>query len=306
MNCMTLGRTGVHIAIVVLSVLFQSAVVFGQALEPRSYTNVPIDQTFVVLGYLHSEGELAPTSTSPLQDAELTIDAAVAGMARTFSLAGRSAKIDIVATRQCFEGSAIFRGEFVEGSRCGYGDPNIRLSWNFYGAPAMELAEFMSWQPGLVAGASLQVSAPVGNYRDDAIVNIGSNVWMIRPGLGMSYEWGRWHIDAIASVRFFEDNDDYFEELYVKQDPIYSVQSHLIYNLNKGRWIALNANFFRGGETNIDGVDLGNQQENSRFGVTFSMPISRHHSVKFYANTGVITTIGNDFDTYGAAWQYRF
>jgi outer membrane putative beta-barrel porin/alpha-amylase len=306
MSHFTQGRTGAHIAILVLALLSQSSVVCGQALEPRSYTNIPIDQTFVLVGYIHSEGELTPTTTSPLQDANLDIDAAVVGMAQTFELLGRSAKIDLAATRQCFEGSATFRGEFVEGRRCGYGDPNMRLSWNFYGAPALELADFAAWQPGLVMGASVQVSAPVGTYKDDAIVNIGSNRWMVRPGLGLSYQWDRWHIDAIASVRFFEDNDDYFEGLYVKQDPIYAVQSHLIYSLRKGRWIALNANFFRGGETNVDGVDMGNRQENSRFGITFSMPISRHNSVKLYANTGVITRIGNDFDTFGAAWQYRF
>ncbi|MEH6590243.1 MAG: transporter [Halioglobus sp.] len=306
MSHVTLGRLGVHIAILVLTFCSQVSMVRGQALEPRSYTNVPIDQTFVVLGYTHSEGELTPTATSPLQDAMLDIDVAVVGMAQTFALSGRSAKIDFVATRQCFEGSATFNGEFVEGRRCGYGDPNMRLSWNFYGAPALNLADFAVWEPGLVMGASVQVSAPVGSYKDDAIINPGSNRWMVRPGVGMSYQWGRWHIDAIVSVRLFEDNDDYYDDLYVKQDPIYALQSHLIYTLNKGRWIALNANFFSGGETNVDGVDMGDRQENSRFGITFSMPISGHNSVKFYANTGVITSIGNDFDTFGAAWQYRF
>ncbi len=45
---------------------------------------------------------------------------------------------------------------------------------------------------------------------------------------------------------------------------------------------------------------------NRRLGMTFSMPINTHHSIKFYANSGVITSIGNDFDTLGAAWLYRF
>jgi hypothetical protein len=287
-------------------VSFASQQAWSQALEPRSYSNVPVGETFAVLGYVYSSGELTPTQTSPLQDAELTIDTGVVGIAHTFALAGSSAKFDMAASRQCFEGSAVFRGEFVEGRRCGYGDPNIRLTWNFYGAPAMALDEFRSWRPGLVVGASLQASIPVGTYKSDKLINMGANRWMLRPGLGMSYEIGRWHVDVIGSVRLFEDNDDYFEEIYVEQDPIYGLQSHLIYNFSKGRWLSLNANFFRGGENNFDGVDADNRQENSRFGITYSMPFSAHHSLILYANTGVITSIGHDFDTFGAAWQYRF
>ena len=216
------------------SLLLASQLLHGQALEPRSYSNVPVGQTFVVVGYLRSEGDLTPTATSPLQDAELTIDAGVVGLAHTFALAGKSAKFDMAVSRQCFEGSGVFRGEFAEGRRCGYGDPNFRLTWNFYGAPAMTLKDFRTWNPGLVVGASLQVSAPVGTYEDDKLINFGANRWMVRPGVGMSYAIGRWHIDGIASVRFFEDNDDYFEGLYVEQDPIYGLQSHLIYNFNGG------------------------------------------------------------------------
>ncbi|MEH6583611.1 MAG: transporter [Halioglobus sp.] len=289
-----------------LCLLLCSSLVWPQALEPRSYSNVPIDETFMVAGYIQSEGELTPTPTSPLQDAELTIDIGVLGFAQTFSLAGSSAKFDMAVSRQCFEGSGVFRGEFVEGRRCGYGDPNLRLTWNFYGAPALKLQDYAAWKPGLVIGTSVQVSVPVGSYEEDVLINVGTNRWMVRPGMGMSFSTGRWHIDAIASVRFFEDNDDFFEGIYVEQDPIYGLQSHLIYNFSGGRWLSLNANFFWGGESTFDGSEADNRQENSRLGLTFSMPMNRHHSFKLYANKGVITSIGNDFDTLGAAWQYRF
>jgi Putative MetA-pathway of phenol degradation len=278
----------------------------AQDLEPRSYTNVPIDQTFVVVGGVYSDGDLSPTATSPLQDAELTLEAAVVGFAHTFALAGKSAKIDMAATRQCMEGSASFRGEHVEGRRCGYGDPKVRLSWNFYGAPALTLQDYSNWQPGLVIGASLQASVPVGSYSQEYLVNFGANRWMLRPGIGMSWRSGVWHLDLIGSVRFFEDNDDFFEGLKQEQDPVYSMQSHLVYNLRKGRWVSLNLNFFAGGDTKYNGASADNRMENSRFGITWSTPLTRHQSIKLYASTGVITRIGNDADSYGLAWQYRF
>ena len=53
-------------------------------------------------------------------------------------------------------------------------------------------------------------------------------------------------------------------------------------------------------------MQSGDRQENSRIGVTYSMPVTRHQSIKLYASTGVLTRVGNDFDTYGIVWQYRF
>ena len=56
----------------------------------------------------------------------------------------------------------------------------------------------------------------------------------------------------------------------------------------------------------MDGVRGEDLQENSRIGLTFSMPITRNHSLKLYANTGVSTRAGSDFDAVGVAWQYRW
>ncbi len=88
--------------------------------------------------------------------------------------------------------------------------------------------------------------------------------------------------------------------------PLWNSQAHLIYRFDRGRWLSLNANWFWGGQSTVGGQKLDDRMENSRWGMTFSMPLSPHHSLKFYANTGVVTRVGNDFDTYGVAWQYRF
>lgn len=278
----------------------------AQELEPRSYTNVPVGETFLGLGAVRSEGELTPLSGSVLEDAELTIDVAVVGLAHIFAIGEDSAKLDIVAMRSCYEGTAIFRGEFAQASRCEFGDPLVRISWNFYGAPALELEEYMSWTPGLVMGTSLQVGIPVGDYNPDNLINTGANRWMVRPGIGMSYSINRWLFDASTSVRLYEDNDDYFGGNRRSQDPLYSLQAHVIYSLPKGRWISLDANYFAGGETSLNGSSNDDEQEGSRCGVTFSTPLTMHHSLQFYASTGLITRAGSDFDTYGMAWQYRF
>ncbi len=278
----------------------------AQELEPRSYVNLPVGETFMVLGAVRSEGDISPTPSSPLQEADLTIDVGVLGLAHTFAIAEKAAKIDMVFGRTCYEGSGIFQGEFVEGRRCEYVDPSARLTWNFYGAPAMPLKDFMQWQPGLVIGTSLQVVAPVGTYNGDNLINAGGNRWVVRPGLGLSFRTGRWHYDISTTVKFFEDNDDFFGGNKREQDPLYALQFHLVRYFNKGRWISLNGNFYAGGQSSVNGDEVDDRQENSRWGVTFSMPVTPRNSVKLYASTGVVTRIGSDFDAYGIAWQYRF
>lgn len=288
-------------------ILYSSVEVSAQELEPRSFNNIPINQTFILLGAGRSEGDLSPTPSSPLQDAELRIDSAVLGLSRTFALAGDSAKIDIAGARLCYQGSATFRGEFTEGRRCEYADLTLKLTWNFYGAPAMTVQQFHEREKnGMVVGASLAVTAPVGDYDSDHIINASANRWAFKPSLGMSRRMGRFQLEAKASVTLFEDNDEFFGGIRVEQDPLYTISGHLIYLLKRGSWVSLDANYFSGGETTKGGVDGDDRQDNSRWGVTWTKPLAPKHVLKLYVSTGVVTRVGNDFDNFGAAYLYRF
>lgn len=277
----------------------------AQELEPRSFNNVPIDQTFMALVLGRSEGELSPTPTSPLQDADLRFDVVAIGLTRSFALAGHSAQAGLRVGRTCYEGSAIFRGEYVEGRRCEYLDPTFKLTWNFFGAPATPLAKFTLWEPGLVVGASVAVTPPWGSYDAAQLINAGANRWKVKPKLGFSRRVGRWQWEMNAGVSLFQDNDDFYNGIRVEQDPLYDISAHVIYNFSRG-WLAMDANYFSGGRTTKDGRRQDDKQDNSRWGVTWSRPITPQHLLKLYASTGVITRIGNDFDSYGVAWLYRF
>ncbi|WP_299569324.1 transporter [uncultured Shewanella sp.] len=278
----------------------------SQDLEPRSYTNIPIDMHFMAAGYLHSEGALSPSPSVPLKDAELNLDAAVLAYAHSFALAGSSAKFDMSMARICMQGSANYQGEIVETDRCGYGDPNVRLTWNFYGAPALERKDFAKYQEGLVMGASLQLSIPLGTYDENKLINAGANQWVFRPGFGMSYTVGDWQYSAMTSIRFYSDNDKFYNQTFLEKQAQYTFQGHIIYSIARGQWLSLSGNYFIGGETSKNGIDADDEQDNSRFGLTYSLAFNQHHSMKLYASTGVITRIGNDFDTLGLVWQYAF
>ncbi|MEP5566644.1 MAG: transporter [Halioglobus sp.] len=282
-----------------------SSPVDAQELEPRSFNNIPIGQTFLLAALVRSDGELSPPGSSPLEEAELTIDVLGVGLSRTFDFMGDSSKVDVIAGRSCYEGWGILQGQYVEGRRCEYVDPKFKFTWNFYGAPALEIQDFSSWKQGVVVGASVAVSAPWGDYDSDQLINAGSGRWWVKPNLGMSYRTGKWQWELKGGVTLFENNDDFFTGTRMTQDPLYSTSAHVIYNLSRG-WLSLDANYFVGGRTTVEGVRIDDRQSNSRWGLTWTRPITPKHLIKLNVNTGAVTRIGNDFDTIGLGWLYRF
>lgn len=298
-------KRAIFIALTIASALWLSFA-NAQDLEPRSYVNIPIGVNFIAAGYVHSQGDLSPTPSAPLQNAKLSIDGLALGYAHTFAMGGKSSKIDIIAASVCYKGSATLNGDIVSADRCEFTDPSIKLTWNFLGAPALDLKEFAQWQPGFVAGASLLTGIPLGTYNKNHLLNGGTNRWLLKPGIGMSYNVGNFHYELTTSVSFFTDNDEYFNRVSLSQAPLYNFQGHIIYSFTKGRWLAFDANYFIGGETTKNSIESDDAMKNSRLGMTYSMPLSTTQSMKIYANSGVVTRIGNDFNSFGINWLYRF
>lgn len=278
----------------------------AQDLEPRLYANTPVGLNFLIAGYVYSHGGLATDPALPLKDADLQINAAILAYARSLDISGQSAKFDVVLPVANISGTATFAGEPKERDITGMGDPRFRFSFNFYGAPALSLKEFAGYEQDVIVGASVQVSVPMGQYDSNKLVNVGTNRWSVKPEIGMSKELGKLTLELNGSATYFTDNDNFLGGQTRQQDPIYAVQGHVIYNFNGGIWAALDATYYWGGQTTVDGVTGNDLQRNSRGGVTVALPVSRYNSVKLYASTGVSTRTGSDFDTFGIAWQTRW
>ncbi len=105
--------------------------------------------------------------------------------------------------------------------------------------------------------------------------------------------------------RSMSDNGD-FVSGKKEQDPIYSLQGHVVHVFRTGSWLAADATYYRGGRSTIDGVAGPDLQANSRFGVTFGLPLNRLQALKLSASTGVSTRTGTDFDTVSVIWQRRW
>ena len=203
-------------------------------------------------------------------------------------------------------GTADLDGQPVQRTVNGFANPAFRLSINLYGAPALTLKEFAGWEQDLIIGASLQVSAPWSQYDAGKAVNIGTNRWSFKPEVGISKAVGPWTLEMQAAATIYTDNDDFFGGRTRSQDPVYSLQGHLIYGFRSGIWASGDVTYFAGGRTTVDGVRKDDLVQNWRVGGTLAFPLDRANSIKLYGSSGVAARTGNNYDLIGVAWQYRW
>jgi hypothetical protein len=151
---------------------------------------------FLVAGYAYSEGGLLFDPSLPIEDAQLETSSEILAYVRTIDLWGKSGKFDAVVPCTWLSGSAKLDGQPVQREVNGFADPKFRLSVNLTGAPALTLKEFKDYRQDLIIGASLQVSAPMGQYDNTRLVNISSNRWWFKPEVGVSKALGPWILEV--------------------------------------------------------------------------------------------------------------
>jgi hypothetical protein len=282
------------------------SIAHAQDIEPRAYSNAPVGVNFLIAGYAYTEGAVPFDASLPVKNAQLTTSSGVLAYARVLDLGGMSGKFDAIVPYTMLSGTAEVSGQPTERNVDGFADPRFRLSVNLYGAPALTLKEFKDYEQDLIVGASLQVSAPLGQYDDIRVVNIGTNRWSFKPEVGISQAVGPWTLELQAAATLFMDNKDFYGGNTRAQDPIYSLQGHAIYGFRSGIWASLDATYFTGGRTTINDVRSNDLQRNWRVGGTLAFPVDVHNSVKLYISSGVSARTDNNYDLIGIAWQYRW
>ena len=65
-------------------------------MEPRAYVNTPIGMNFLLLGELHTDGNVAFDPALLISDAKLRTTGGTLGLAHTLDVAGQSAHHDVV------------------------------------------------------------------------------------------------------------------------------------------------------------------------------------------------------------------
>jgi hypothetical protein len=284
--------------------LFFAADARGQDMEPRSYSNAPVGLNFLLVTYGRSAGNVVFDPSLSIEDVNATINSSAVGYARTIDFFGMSGKIAAVVPYAWGRATGKISDQLLEIRRSGLSDPRIKMSVNFFGAPALSPREFVRYKSKTVIGASITVSLPLGQYDPNLRVNLGTNRWGFRPEIGIARTQGKWNFEAYGSIAFFTNNNRYLNTATLSQAPIAAVQGHAAYTFRPGLWLAFDAVFFGGGRTEVNGVERNDLQRNARYGATFSIPINRQQSIKVLFNDGLYTRIGSRFRSLGFAYQF--
>jgi hypothetical protein len=282
----------------------------GQDLAPRAYVVTPVGWNALTFTYSYYNGGLEFDGAVPITGAKANISVPTVTYYRALDFFGRSANV-IVALPYgvgTYMGTAL--GTERHFHRSGLLDSFYRFSVKLKGGPALPTSEFPKWHQKILIGTSLKIVAPTGQYDPTKLINWGNNRWAFKPEIGYSERWGHWVVDGYAAAWFFTTNQEFFSynQYYPglqtqSESPVGAFEGHLSYDFKTRMWISLDGNFWFGGETSLNAVtNLKTNQRNSRVGVTASVPISKHQSLKNSYNDGAYINYGGNYQNLSLAW----
>ena len=277
----------------------------AQDLEPRAFSNAPVGMNFLTGFYSFSTGNVLLETALPIENLTADLNIIQPGYVRVIDFFGLSSKLDVAVPFAWGTWKGQLAGQDSSVSRTGLGDAKVRWAVNFLGAPALRGAEFFQWKQKTIAGASVQVLVPIGQYDPDKLINLGSNRWSFKTRVGVSQRIQQWILEGIAAAWFFTPNNDFFGGNRLTQDPIWAGQVNIAYVFKPGLWLALNAGYGTGGSVTVTGTAQSVQQ-NTRLGIVFAVPVGTQNLLRFVYISGISTRLGADFDTFGAGYVRRW
>ena len=266
----------------------------AQEIEARMYSNAPIGINFVTGGIAQAKSDSYRLTTEALN------------LTRIIDVFGQSGRISLTIPYAQLSGSGTIGSQGINASAEGLSDPIVKFSTNLYGAPALSLDEFKSYQQDLIIGTSIAASIPWGKYNSEQMLNVGANRSLIQPGLGASQAIGPWRLELAGMATIYTSNNNFLGSNTLSQNPIYSTEGHVIYYFDNTAWISADATYFMGGQKFVNGAAISGSQENWRFGSTFSYPINKQNSIRLTGSKGVYSNSNTSYDALGISWQFRW
>ncbi len=274
-----------------------------QEIEPRAYAATPLGVLFsgVSLGY--TTGGIAFDATSPLSDVRATVYTTAIGVGGTFALAGRTANVSVGVPYAWAKITGNVQEVAARVDRSGLADARLRFAVGLLGGRAMSLGEFVRHKPSTYVGTSVTIAMPTGQYFSDKLVNVGTNRWAFKPEVGFSRPVGPWTLELFGGAWFFTPNSSFLGDRKKTQHPLLSLQSHVGYLFGPRLWVSADATFYSGGRSAVDDVPAPERQENTRVGLTTSLPVTRSNALRLAWSRGAITRAGSNFTTWTVGWQ---
>ncbi len=286
----------------VLTALGLASPCFAQELEPRRWGHLPIGTNFAGGAYAYTEANISIDPVHRIENVEMEMHTWAAKYIRTFELFEKSARVDFAQAYHEGRWSGVVNGVSTSIKRKGLSDSVLRLAVNLIGAPPLEGKEYAAYRAQAdvetIVGTALVVQLPTGEYMNDKLINLGTNRFTFRPQLGVVHTRGKWSMELTGAAWIYTNNDEFFNGNKLEQDPLYTLQGHLIHTFRPGLWLGASAGYGYGGQSTVNGVEIDDRKGNLAWALSLGYPIARQLGVKVaYIGTRTQESVGSDTDS---------
>jgi hypothetical protein len=225
-----------------------------------------------------------------------------------FNIAGGSADLDVSVPVTGFFPPGVTPGSSFSQSSSGFADPTIQLDVNIFGTPPLKSGvDLLNYEPTWTFDAAVMLAIPVGKYDDDKLVNMGLNRWFGRLALPFKYHFGvfdRGHmssIEVIPSIWLFGENDEFLGQK-LENDPLWQLEAHLTHDFTVGFFGSLDLLYRGGFQSEINGVDVGDELDVGNLGFTLNYQVTDTITVR----TGFSSNVFGDNDLDNSILRMQF
>ena len=211
---------------------------------------------------------------------------AIAGYARTFTLADRSAMAAILLPMGRISGEVTAAGRSFNQATSGFGDPMVEFDINVIGPPAQKnLVDVLRYEPKFSVDLLADVALPIGEYDNSQPLNLGQNRWYGRLGAPIIWQLGSWvpgrrtTLEFLPAVWMFGPNNDFVGQT-LKTDPMFQLDAHLTRDFTETFWGSIDAAWYNGGRATINGVQ-GDKLNNVGLGLTLGYNVNDNMNLTF-------------------------
>lgn len=213
----------------------------ARAFDSRDYNPAPPGTNLLLWYYQMVNGVQYYSDNKRIGDVDLHANIGILRMVHYGKLPGTDITIDPQFLLP-------FGYEFADGVKgtSGLGDMMVLLTFWFLNDPASR--QYFGLTPYLFV--------PTGNYDSNADINLGANRWGGRLEACYVKGWGNWQLDLGGNVEAYTNNNRYKDNQTLKQDPTYTLEAHVTYDITKNMYMGLEYFYTGGGKKKVDDVTM--------------------------------------------------
>ena len=229
---------------------------------PRFYWKSLEGSNAVPVIYMDMSGNANPLDPSHTVIPESSFDAKIAlgGYARIFTVFGRSGLAAALLPMGRVSGDASVFGKTVSETATGFGDPTFEFVVNLIGPdPIRNIPDMLRYEPGFSLDLLFDVIAPLGEYDNEQVINLGQNRWTGRVATPIVWQLGDWvpgrrtTLELLPSIWVYGDNDDFVGRTLSNESKA-QLEAYLTRDFHKDFWGSIDMSWISGTESTIDGI----------------------------------------------------